>query len=107
MANDSWRKKPLLVEKYGSRCFYCGREMDQSLLQVDHFIPRKLSGSNEVSNLRLACPQCNSSKWSSSFLDWSDRLITRWERATAEKEYCEAVLTKINPFIEEEDDDDA
>lgn len=43
------------------QCFYC-RENLSSDYHVDHFVPLARGGTNERSNLRLACPKCNMAK---------------------------------------------
>lgn len=49
-----------LLEKWGHRCAYCGAEGVP--LEVDHIVPRSRGGSNRVSNLTLACHDCNQRK---------------------------------------------
>jgi 5-methylcytosine-specific restriction endonuclease McrA len=49
-----------LLEKWGRRCAYCGKE--NVSLQVEHLISRARGGSNRVSNLTLACADCNRKK---------------------------------------------
>jgi hypothetical protein len=49
------------------RCEYCGLHQDQSplaRLQIEHIIPRKHGGSDDESNLALACVDCNLHKGS-------------------------------------------
>lgn len=44
------------------RCEYCGLHEDDSALighQIEHIIPRKHGGSDDVENLALACVACN------------------------------------------------
>lgn len=48
----------LLATQKG-RCYYCG---EKRKLTVDHVVPLSRGGSNEPSNLVLACKHCNSSK---------------------------------------------
>jgi predicted RNase H-like nuclease (RuvC/YqgF family) len=54
---ESLRKTVLKRDKY--KCVYCGSEED---LQVDHKIPRKYGGSDNISNLVTACKRCNIEK---------------------------------------------
>ena len=51
-----------LLEKWGHRCAYCGAE--NVPLEIDHVVPRSRGGSNRVSNLTLACHDCNQKKGS-------------------------------------------
>jgi 5-methylcytosine-specific restriction endonuclease McrA len=46
-----------VLEKWQRRCVYCGKEGVP--LQIDHMVPRAKGGTNRVSNLTLACEQCN------------------------------------------------
>lgn len=44
-------------------CFYCGkRQSEGAVLNLDHFIPRALGGTNELGNLFTACEGCNKRK---------------------------------------------
>jgi len=52
--------KEYLLEKWGRRCAYCGRE--NVLLEVEHIVPKSRGGTNRVSNLTLACHECNQKK---------------------------------------------
>jgi hypothetical protein len=45
-----------------NRCEYCARRQDESPLtplQIEHIIPRKHHGSDDLENLALACTNCN------------------------------------------------
>jgi hypothetical protein len=49
-----------LLEKFNRTCVYCRAK--NIPLQVEHVIPKAKGGSNRVSNLTLACNDCNKSK---------------------------------------------
>lgn len=49
-----------LLDKWGRACAYCDAVNVQ--FQVDHVHPQGRGGSDRVSNLALACPDCNTSK---------------------------------------------
>ncbi|WP_200836744.1 HNH endonuclease [Rubripirellula obstinata] len=54
--------KTIVRERAGHRCEYCQLHQDDSplaTLHVEHIIPRKHGGSDEVENLALACIDCN------------------------------------------------
>ncbi|MDR1079440.1 MAG: HNH endonuclease [Deltaproteobacteria bacterium] len=71
-----------LLEKFGRKCSYCGK--DGVPLQIDHVVPKARGGSDRVSNLTLACSECNLKKGSmdlKTFLakkpDLADRILKR------------------------------
>lgn len=49
-----------LLERWGRRCAYCGKQGVP--LQVEHIVPRARGGSDRISNLTLACEDCNTRK---------------------------------------------
>ena len=49
-----------LLERRGRRCAYCGKE--HVPLEIEHIVPRSRGGSSRVSNLTLACHECNQAK---------------------------------------------
>ncbi|GAA3899628.1 hypothetical protein GCM10022228_07620 [Halomonas cibimaris] len=49
-----------LLEKWGRACAYCGAT--ETPLEVEHVEPRSRGGSSRVSNLALACHDCNQAK---------------------------------------------
>ncbi|WP_442505098.1 HNH endonuclease [Novipirellula sp. SH528] len=54
--------KTLVRERAGLRCEYCQLRQDDSplaVLHVEHVIPRKHGGTDDIENLALACIDCN------------------------------------------------
>jgi len=49
-----------LLEKFGRKCCYCG--VKDVPLEIEHITPKSRGGSNRVSNLCLACRDCNQRK---------------------------------------------
>lgn len=49
-----------LLEKWKRRCAYCGKE--NVPLEIEHIIPRSRGGTNRISNLAIACHECNQKK---------------------------------------------
>lgn len=52
--------KEYLLAKWGRKCVYCNTE--NVPLEVEHILANSRGGSNRVSNLTLACHQCNQAK---------------------------------------------
>lgn len=51
-----------LLEKWQRKCAYCGAK--DTPLEIDHLTPKSKGGSNRISNLTLACHNCNQKKGS-------------------------------------------
>ena len=49
-----------LLEKFGRKCVYCGKE--NVPLQIEHIRPKSRGGTSRISNLTLACEACNQKK---------------------------------------------
>ena len=60
--------REFLLEKWGRRCAYCGKE--NVPLQREHLVPRAKGGSNRISNLTLACGPCNQAKGTRDLADF-------------------------------------
>lgn len=48
-----------IYAKYNGHCAYCGKEIEYKDMQVDHIIPKRLGGTNDLNNLNPACRRCN------------------------------------------------
>jgi len=67
--NISVRVRHTILERDGFRCCDCGASASTgAVLEVDHTIPVSKGGSNDPSNLRTLCSDCNRGK--------SDRLVS-------------------------------
>lgn len=49
-----------LLEKWGRKCAYCGK--DNIPLEIEHIVPKSRGGSNRISNLTISCRDCNQKK---------------------------------------------
>ena len=71
-----------LLEKWGRKCAYC--EQQDTRLEIDHIVPKSKGGSDRVSNLTIACRDCNCKKRNSSLQEFlQDKPST-----------CSKILTK-------------
>ena len=57
---QGYEVREYLLEKWGRQCAYCNAK--EVPLEVEHIKPRSLGGSNQVSNLTIACKACNQRK---------------------------------------------
>lgn len=56
----SYIKEKIAIQKRdGCNCFYCGEEMTEDDLTLEHLIPLTAGGLNELSNMVLAHEECN------------------------------------------------
>ncbi len=63
-------KKCMLVEQYGSYCQWCGFELHERYLELDHREPRSDGGSNLLRNRILLCGPCNKLKRHLYTISW-------------------------------------
>jgi len=57
--------RELVRGRAGGECEYCRLKQENlpfAIFHVEHIIPRKHGGSDDVANLALACERCNSYK---------------------------------------------
>ena len=59
MSTQSRAKQNRTIRK--KHCFYCGN-FDDTMMTVDHFIPRSKKGTSNISNRVPCCPSCNTQK---------------------------------------------
>lgn len=60
-------KRSTVRDRAGDACEYCGRRASESPLiplQIEHVIPRKHGGGDDLENLALSCAECNLHKGS-------------------------------------------
>lgn len=110
MINDKDRK--YIYERDHYRCVYCGSSDE---LQIDHKIPRKYGGSDNIENLVTACRSCNleksaklsddlkkqvihMSKWRGGHFydDVMSRVEDKWFSAEREISNCESEILELD-----------
>jgi len=57
-----------LLEKWERQCAYCGAK--DTPLEIEHITPKSRGGSNRISNLTLACHDCNQAKGTQTAAEW-------------------------------------
>jgi ATP adenylyltransferase len=51
-----------VLKRAGHRCELCGISADERFIEVDHIIPRKHGGEDDLTNLQALCFKCNANK---------------------------------------------
>jgi ATP adenylyltransferase len=51
-----------VLKRAGFRCELCGISADERAIEVDHIIPRKFGGKDDLTNLQALCFKCNANK---------------------------------------------
>jgi 5-methylcytosine-specific restriction endonuclease McrA len=65
---QGYEVRQYLLEKWGRKCAYCDAE--NVPLEIEHVQPRSKGGTDRVSNLTLACHDCNQSKGNQDIKDF-------------------------------------
>ena len=48
-----------VYEKYNGHCAYCGKGITIKDMQVDHILPKRNGGTDDIDNLNPSCRLCN------------------------------------------------
>ena len=54
--------RQLVIDRDGTSCYLCGLQCYEHEIHIDHVIPRSRGGSDDPSNLKVACWLCNMRK---------------------------------------------
>ena len=63
-----------VFEGSDGNCYWCEKDVSKDLYHIDHYIPLALKGPNIVSNLRVACQPCNSTKHAKDPLQFAEEI---------------------------------
>lgn len=74
-------------------CQYCGAKAPDVVLEVDHIIPVKEGGTNDILNLITSCKACNSGKSCRKLSD--DSVIVKRQKQAAELQEREEMITMM------------
>jgi ATP adenylyltransferase len=59
-----------VLKRAGFRCELCGISADERAIEVDHIVPRKHGGEDDISNLQALCFKCNANKGARDDVDF-------------------------------------
>ena len=80
-----WRKRTKLFEDQKGLCAYCDITLASPANgSFDHVKPKAKGGGNEIENLRLVCPRCNSLKAHFYSMDEVEKYLRKIETYSTE-----------------------
>ena len=56
-----WQLRSYVFHRDGRKCAYCGSSRKERY-ELDHIVPKRLGGTDRVSNLVVSCRECNAEK---------------------------------------------
>ena len=80
------KDKRQLFHDQQRRCVYCGHEYPYDGLEIEHMIPKKLGGPDNIRNCQLACKVCNQAKGTMTDIEFRQkhaRYLPQTERTPA------------------------
>nr|WP_051017278.1 RNA-guided endonuclease IscB [Dactylococcopsis salina] len=80
---QGYEVREYLLEKWGRQCAYCA--VKDVPLEIEHIKPKSRGGTNRISNLTLACHECNQDKGNQEiedFLSGKPNLLKRIQSKT-------------------------
>lgn len=63
-----------ILKKYDGRCAYCGNQINETNMTIDHFDPKSKGGSLSIHNLVPSCKRCNEIKADGSIKDMKKKI---------------------------------
>lgn len=67
----------LAFQQAGGKCGYCGEDLNERNLTIDHKVPRCHGGDHSLGNLIACCRWCNTSKGRSHIEDFRLRMAAK------------------------------
>jgi hypothetical protein len=59
-----------VLKRAGFRCELCGISAEEGAIEVDHIVPRKHGGEDDLTNLQALCFKCNANKGARDDVDF-------------------------------------
>ena len=69
-----------VLNKYNSRCAYCGCKLEYEDMQVDHILAKRNGGKDDYENLNPACRLCNYHKDTFTIEIFREQLLLKVDR---------------------------
>ena len=62
--------RELIWRRSLGKCYYCAKDLPIADMHIDHMLPAKRGGTNDMSNLVAACRSCNIGKGDRTPEEW-------------------------------------
>jgi ATP adenylyltransferase len=86
-----------VLKRAGFRCELCGISADERAIEVDHIVPRKHGGEDDLTNLQALCFKCNANKGARDDVDF--RIIREGVNARCSGcTFCEIADERVIAF---------
>ena len=104
--SDPWKHRKLssryisgsiryeVLKRARMRCQLCGISAEIRALEVDHIVPRKFSGRDDISNLQALCYSCNAAKRDSDDADFRD-VVQRYRDRETGCAFCDPAIRMV------------
>ena len=89
----SEKRRKAVFARDDCKCVYCGSE-NWNVLEIDHKLPLALGGTDEISNLQVACQDCNSRKGQRSHGEYKELLSRRGKAHLLDVESTADIMAK-------------
>ena len=83
-----------VLKRAGSRCELCGVPHEERALEVDHIVPRKAGGPDDLANYQALCWKCNANKGARDATDFRNYRNMHQHRES-ECPFCEMDSTRV------------
>ena len=91
-------KRLAIYIRDGLECVYCGSNVEDTKLTLDHLIPYSMGGSNDQTNLVTCCHRCNSSRGTRDWRLFAESVAQY--RNTSPSTIIEHIITTVQKPID-------
>lgn len=91
-------KRLAIYIRDGLECAYCGSNIEDAKMTLDHLTPYSLGGSNDQTNLVTCCHRCNSSRGNRDWRLFAESVAQY--QGTSSSAMIEHIITTIQKPID-------
>ena len=85
-----------LLIRHSHTCQYCGGISGDSILEIEHKIPKSRGGSDSIRNLTIACHSCNQTKGALIPEEWLDEIDSKSKKTRIDEARVKGIQNVIN-----------